>query len=336
MTVSQRFAHPELGITETRKPEVSHSMTGALGRGPAGGARRHLGAVQAGRRFCGLLSGSRRYRIHSVFARALNLWDEDGREFLTLLPLSRGCGATYATLALAPEESFLDFELVPGLEAEARDGTRVQLGLEVVVDFSSALTWESRLSTMAPGQLSEANLLVLRRALLETSTASPFRGAVDGSDSGLAALLDALRAAVLAADGTRLGAALASLVGFGPGLTPSGDDVVVGMSLARAVFRRARRAGGRRDGGGLWEAGVRGALARTHALSAFLIEEALAGRSHEFVEDALGCLLAGGPQETGLAAGRLIGVGATSGFDIGVGLYLAAEWERRYAWCSSG
>ena len=306
-------------------------MTGALGWGQAGGARRHLGAVQAGRRFCGLLSGSRRYRVHSVFARALNLWD--GREFLTLLPVSRGCGETCATLALAPEESFLDFGLVPGLEVEARDGTRVRLGPEVVVDFGSALTWESRLSTMAPGQLSDANLLVLRRTLLDASTASPLRGAVDGSNPGLAALLDALRVSVLAADGTRLGAALASLVGFGPGLTPSGDDVVVGMSLARAVFRRA---GGRPDGGGLWEAGVRGALARTHALSAFFIEEALAGRSHEFVEDALGCLLAGRPQETGLAARRLIGVGATSGFDIGVGLYLAAEWERRYAWCSSG
>lgn len=307
-------------------------MIGACDRCPAGGEPRHLGAVSAGRRFSGLLSGRRRYRVHSVFARALNLWD--GREFLTFLPLSRGGGETCATLALAPGESLLDFEVASGFEAQVHDGTRVRVGPGVIVDFSSSSMWESRLRDVRLLRLDETNLAVLRRTLLDSATASPFRGVIDGVDSGLTELLEGLRASVLEADQAGLGVALESLVGFGPGLTPSGDDVVLGMSLARAVVRRARGRPGKGDT--LWEAGVRGVLSRTHALSAFFIEEALSGKSHEFVEDALGCLFAGGPQETALAAGRLIGLGATSGFDIGMGLYLAAEWERGYAWCSGG
>ncbi|MDI7246822.1 MAG: DUF2877 domain-containing protein [Bacillota bacterium] len=311
---------------------MSYVMERAMDRSPAGGAQRYLGAVQAGPRFCDLLSGVRRYLVHSVFARAINLWD--GQEFLTLLPLSRGCGATWATVAVAPGESFLDFGLAPGLEVEARSGRWVRLGPEVVVDFGSALAWESKLAAVAVGDVRETHLRALLDTLLRAPAPSPIRGAIDGNGGpgrGIVALLDGLRASVQAADGARLGAALGGLVGFGPGLTPSGDDVVAGLCLARAVMRKAC---GKPDG--FWEDAVREALGRTHALSGFLVREALGGRSHEFAEDALYHLLAGGPRETAHGATRLVSIGATSGFDMGVGIYLAAEWQRRYAWCSSG
>lgn len=309
-------------------------MSGRQAQYSAARLPRYLAVVAAGPRFHALLSCRRRYRVHSVFKRALNLWD--GREFLTVLPISRGGGETYATLALAPGESFLDLGATPGLEADVCDGALVRIGSEIVFDFGHAWTWRSRLAQVASAdaKLDGKRLEAFRRVLVCAPVGSLFLGALMGSSVPAAALLDDLRESVIHADMARLDTTLGSLVGLGPGLTPSGDDVLAGMSLARATFRRARGVAGQADV--LWEAGVRSKLGSTHELSAFFIEEALAGRSHEFVEDALGALFEGDPQETAIAARKLIGMGATSGVDTGVGVYLAVEWERRYAWCSGG
>ena len=36
------------------------------------------------------------------------------------------------------------------------------------------------------------------------------------------------------------------------------------------------------------------------------------------------------------AVARLFSVGAMSGYDIGLGIYLTLDWQRRYGWCSRG
>jgi hypothetical protein len=241
---------------------------------------------------------------------------------------------TCATLALARGESLLDFEVKTGFETRVYEGMRVQVGAGLVVDFSSSEEWESRLCHLRPRLPDGTSLTALYRVLLDSRKESPFRGVIEGTDPRLAGLLESLRRAVLEKDEAGLGAALEHVVGLGPGLTPSGDDLITGLSLTRSVFREVRLRQGKGDA--LWGVVVRRALTRTHELSAFFVEEALSGRGHEFAEDTLAFLLEGRPRETALAASRLIGLGATSGFDIGVGLYLAAEWERRYAWCSGG
>lgn len=290
---------------------------------------RYLSVVEVGSDFDALLAGERRFHVHSVFSGALNL--TDGRTFLTMLPLGRGCGASYATLALSGGDTFLRRrDLVPGLEARVLPGKRVQLGPGVVVDFGRAVPWESPLRAMrAVPAVGKKNMEALRQALIDCPAASPFQGVLEGRKPELGAVLDRMKACVLLRDGPELERAIAAVLGLGPGLTPSGDDLILGLCMARAVVRKAE---GRPRG--LWEASVSRQLGNTHALSAFFIERALEGRSHEFVESALACLLACGSAKTRAAVERLLGVGATSGFDIGLGLYLALEWQGRYDWCS--
>ncbi len=289
---------------------------------------RYLSVVEAGWDFDELLEGRGGFRVHSAFARALNL--TDGKVFLTLLPLGRGCGASFAAVALGARESFLAWDARPGLAVERLSDTSVRLGSCAVLDFGRAIPWESPLTGLRATSASEANLCLLRRALLERPAASPFRSVLEGGSAELAAAVDRVRERVLERDGPGLEEAIAGVLGLGPGLTPSGDDVILGISLARAIVRRSEGLAG-----GLFEACVARSLSRTHALSAFFIGRALKGQGHEFVESALASLLADGTDDAGEAVGRLLGIGATSGFDMGLGLYLALEWQRRYCWCSS-
>jgi len=206
----------------------------------------------------------------------------------------------------------------------------VRLGPRVMVDFSRAIPWESPLRAIrAVPAVEKEDMQALRQALIDRPVASPFQGVLEGRKPELGAILDRMKACVLLRDGPELERAIAAVLGLGPGLTPSGDDLILGLCMARAVVRTVE---GRSRG--LWEASVSRQLGNTHALSAFFIERALEGRSHEVVERALACLLACGSAQTKVAVERLLGVGATSGFDIGLGLYLALEWQGRYDWCS--
>jgi Protein of unknown function (DUF2877) len=103
-----------------------------------------------------------------------------------------------------------------------------------------------------------------------------------------------------------------STIGRGPGLTPSGDDVLAGYLLGcRAVATDA----------GAMAAAVRTNAHRTTALSAALLHHAIAGRCLPEVA-AVVRALESGDLDTPLAA--LLRVGHTSGAALAYGLALAA------------
>ena len=117
-------------------------------------------------------------------------------------------------------------------------------------------------------------------------------GRATGLDSprGVAARA-ALAGAIGSGDAARLVEAASGLLGLGEGLTPAGDDCLVG---ALAV--------------------------RTTAVGREFVVHALAGR---FSEPMLALLRARGPIEAAEAVRRLAGLGATSGMDTLAGLRLA-------------
>lgn len=249
-----------------------------------------------------------------------------------MLPMGKGCGASYATLAVEDKASFLSWGILPGQRVELLPGNCLKVGPRVIADFSCSVPWQSPLEGMKILPLvNEHNLEAFRLALLRKEAASPFKGILEGKEPKLKALLEQIRSSVLAQERLKLEQALVGVLGWGPGLTPSGDDLVLGLSMARGVIRKALGLGP-----GLWEVSVRHKLNSTHPLSAFFIEEALHGRGHEFVENALASLLGMGSVKPEKAVELLLNLGATSGFDIALGLYLALEWQRRYSWCSKG
>lgn len=113
-------------------------------------------------------------------------------------------------------------------------------------------------------------------------------------------------------DATQAAIAARRLLGLGSGLTPSGDDVVGAAFLARrwvaprhdAAWQRASRE---------IEAAAR---AVTHPLSATLLADCLAGEGHAPLHDLLLALAAGRPEAAVDAAGRLVGIGHSSGWDM--------------------
>jgi hypothetical protein len=109
--------------------------------------------------------------------------------------------------------------------------------------------------------------------------------------------------------------AVRGLLGRGPGLTPFGDDLLAGFLLGCLAFGA--------DATGLRRAVAALAPARTTALSAALLWHAARGECIPEVAMLAAALTGAG--RPGPAAGRLLGVGHTSGAALARGLLLAAE-----------
>lgn len=111
--------------------------------------------------------------------------------------------------------------------------------------------------------------------------------------------------------------AVATLLGCGPGLTPAGDDVVVGYLLGRRAL-------------GLPVVGATAAVGKlsasaTTALSAQLLGDAVHGNCIPQVADLLTAAAAGRPVQP--AIDRLLVVGHTSGAALARGLWCAATGQ---------
>ena len=198
-------------------------------------------------------------------------------------------------------------------------------GGDVVVDVSSALVWSPVLHPFADAPSTQA---VARAALAAASLApaggfGPLLRSLDEEDGDLfrAAARPALRALLAAAQrGDRRAAEVAasSLVGLGVGLTPSGDDVLVGFTAALTVARDTLAGPIARVAAG---AGLRTTLiARTY------LDHAARGEYAERVHHLIAAVADG---DEALVA-RGMSWGATSGADLMLGILLGA----RAAWAT--
>ena len=108
--------------------------------------------------------------------------------------------------------------------------------------------------------------------------------------------------------------AISGLLGLGPGLTPSGDDILGGAMIALRLTGRDREAAA------LYDA-IRALPGRTNAISLAHLELAAAGQGAEALHLLLLSLFTG--VFSGEAAERLNGVGHSSGWDMALGAALA-------------
>jgi hypothetical protein len=227
-------------------------------------------------------------RVHSVFERAINVLWRDGR-LLTL----HGPGPLAAPFAVALDRLPPRGTVAPGMPIGSwnfdwRDAERVAL-------------------EMPHGPLGFA-----ADALPEQAGAQALR-----SPAG-ARTRQALARGIAAGDARAFADAACALIGFGEGLTPAGDDCVLG-ALA-AVHRLApgwlAAHAGQRDR--LAEA----ARSRTTDLARDFLLEALDGR---FAEPVLVLLTALSDDLAEDAARRLLAMGATSGADTLCGIRLGCR-----------
>jgi hypothetical protein len=136
----------------------------------------------------------------------------------------------------------------------------------------------------------------------------------------------ALARAYALADGPQMIEASVALLGYGPGLTPSGDDCA-GAALFGARWRsRGAADAGASEAALLDTVGatlLAAAPHRTHRLSAALLADLVAGESYSALHELLQALECGLPLAAQLAAlGRLAAIGHSSGWDLFAGLAL--------------
>ena len=227
-------------------------------------------------------------RIHSVFERAVNVLWGDGH-LLTL----HGPGLLGAPFAIALERLPARGAVAPGMTIERSD-----------FEWTSA----ERVSLEMPG----GALGFGKEALPEAGCARALCSGAGRRAQG------ALERGIMVGDPDAFAAAACSLIGLGEGLTPAGDDCVVG-ALA-AIHRLApgwiAAHHGQRDR--LADAARR----RTTDVARDFVLEALDGR---FAEPVLALLTAGSDGDAGRATRRLVAMGATSGADTLCGIRLGCR-----------
>ena len=241
-------------------------------------------------------------RVHSVFERAINLEWPDGR----LLAL-HGHGPLLAPFAVAVD----DLEPLRSLRAgwPVTIGARFLMAGDVTIVWPRAETVDG--SVAAHGHLAghpPRHLLDWRGRHSASLDSAP----------GVAARAD-LGAAIRARDAARLVRGARALLGLGEGLTPSGDDCLVG---ALAVLHQVDGAWLTRGRCTVLDPIAGSARERTTAVGREFVLHALAGR---FSEPVLAVLQAASPDEQRRAVERLAGLGATSGADTLSGMRLAAR-----------
>jgi hypothetical protein len=133
---------------------------------------------------------------------------------------------------------------------------------------------------------------------------------------GIVDFLDALRSSEVATACN----SLISLVGLGPGLTPSGDDIVSG--IVAMFFWQSRLGTISEETTREISASIRAAASRTNLISARLMHHACAGVLYAPAMDLGAVLLSGDPHGVAGPLSRLTSIGSTTGLDLATGLLI--------------
>jgi hypothetical protein len=217
-------------------------------------------------------------------------------------------------------------ELVAGMPVAPAGAACLSVADRLHIVLQGAAGWSPVMVQMhaaSPGLRARATVLHDAVAALRRGSGAAFGTAQE--TTAVDALGPALRAGDTAA--ARLGC---ELIGLGRGLTPSGDDVLVGLSAALAAT-------GVRWGRSLAGQWARHAAGRTTRVAEGYHRHAAAGEFAGRLHDLLFAVLVGPVEGIPAAVARVAALGATSGLDTLVGVDLglnaaaAAAPEQRVA-----
>jgi len=268
-----------------------------------------------------------RAQVHSVFLRACNIETESG-ELVTLL--AAGSGNLPHGIGCASPIVPLDTRLRRGQAAILEVGMLRIAAADFEVDFSRATVWNGTVAAALPG-LRRAEAQEALRELCETlRDHAPGQGVAPALFSSrsahsmleralgarMAQTLPILAHATETSDAGTAVSALSALVGLGAGLTPAGDDFIVGYlaALWSRSHREPRIAALLRA----LSAPVGGLSLHTNAISRQMLLDALQGHFAERLTEVVRCVCGGG--DVAGASMRALEVGHSSGADALCGL----------------
>lgn len=269
--------------------------------------------------FCGV--------VHSVFERVVNLQRAGGDLFTIAV-----CDLDDAPNTLRVEASdFSGYGVMPGDVVRSLDGA-VAVGDRTAIRIEDAQAWEPRLPRypMRDERLRDQVARVRARLRSPCVTGNvPDAGSTD-TVRRMTALLQRhatqLCDALARGDINCAGAAARGLVGLGPGLTPSGDDFLVGL------FAVLRLPGGPcADGDDICLAVLCDLHERTNAISAAALRAAAQGQVRASLQALLHEMVAGDGVGLDRALARVLAIGSTSGADMAAGVAGGLEAQLRLA-----
>jgi hypothetical protein len=258
-----------------------------------------------------LLTGPERPgRVLAAFPHAVYVAVE-GDDAVVALVTGDGIRLPNALVVRAPAATGVLRGVAAGTPGVVGRG-RVRIG--TVLDVAAARWSDRRVRLVA------TDAATLHRGAAALAAALPALPADDAVRHGT----DRLAAALLDADRPAAAAAAAALLGLGPGLTPSGDDVLAGLVAAGRAFAPAVGSTAAKHlllhlAGHVLAA----APARTTALSVALLRHAAAAEMAAPAAALTRAVAAG--RDPAAALEGLLRVGHRSGHDLAAGIAAAAE-----------
>lgn len=261
--------------------------------------------------------------VHSVFERVVNI-EHDASELVTLASREVDNAPNTAVLNIANfvTSGICVGDRVTGVEEELHVGERIAVAL------SAASVWEHSLGRYPGANAGLSNQMSLARAYL--GRYGPAGGMVANSGESNAFAREV--SAALAQRATRLLDALAqgchdcacrhakSMLGLGPGLTPSGDDFLVGLFAVLNIDKSPCH--------GWLGSGIDvidDAQSATNPISLAALKHAAEGRVRESIATLIGTLMYGTQEPLIDALRRVLAIGSTSGADIVAGILSGFE-----------
>jgi hypothetical protein len=271
-------------------------------------------------------AGTGDLRIQSIYRSVVNISTADG---LLTIASPEGGGLPNGILAdLGPDWRALG--LRPGMVVMASDtGIRIpDAGLEVQIE--RAPRWSPRFRSSATAvDLRAARWTRRAAATRKIAMAHAVPGGlgsvlatsvIRGADATLAVarpVLAELITALETGDRTAAAGAAGRLIGLGAGLTPSGDDVLIGTEAALHALAH--------PSAGFLAPALGDVEARTTEVAATLLRHAAAGEFAEPLHALVATLLGSDDESIPAAIQRAVAWGATSGTDCLVGVLLGLD-----------
>ena len=258
-----------------------------------------------------------RGRVHSVFERTVNVEAEDG----DLVALACRSSDDAPDSVVVDIEGFGGVGIERGDPVHAGEGALLAGPFEVRVDGVSS--WSGALPVFPRDHARlRANLGSIEARIRPATSGRRMRGPripadrfADDARAALDQRAAMLRASLLRADLDAARASAAAMIGLGPGLTPSGDDFLVGLfatlNIALSPCYPLRAICGEV---------VVIARSSTNAISVAALANAARGRVRESIAALARELIDGMPAGLIRALDRVLAIGATSGAEIAAGL----------------
>jgi hypothetical protein len=273
-----------------------------------------------------------RGKVEAVFERSFYAAIED--RWICILSCRGGMGPLNARCDKAGLESAIQRFVRVGDEAAIGRGI-LSIGTKLSFDFRQAAGWHPPILSRCEQHSVADGMNALRRCL-DLRSLPPNglafllagEGRAIGSDAPLAAAtkrplesLFLLLSVAMASGKTSCidTRALEPLLGLGPGLTPSGDDIIGGVIITLHLLGLAHI----RDA--LWARLKPSLPEATNRISIAHMEAAAEGYGHEAVHDLVNAILAGHTGNLDRQLDAISALGHTSGWDTLVGIVVTAS-----------